>query len=201
MFLTHKDSMGWVNTVVTCPYNDRWRRYRKIVAQSFRKETVKQFFPTQEREAARFLGALLTEPENYMAHFRLWVYRLNLAFRINMFDINTAISCAARTFLSTLYGIEIKTAHDPVSADITNPRCPFIYWPVNHRCWKSHGDGCVRCSTRKLLGRFLPNPYACAVSFSKYTKLSESQICSWMVSWSRMEKICAEGQEANRWNG
>ncbi|KAF9526910.1 cytochrome P450 [Crepidotus variabilis] len=85
--------MGWENTVVTCPYDDRWRRYRRLISQSFRKSAVNQFFPIMEREVGRFLGALLEEPENYMEHFRF---------------------AAARSFLLNLYGIEIKTANDPL---------------------------------------------------------------------------------------
>ena len=53
------------------PYNERWRRFRRITAQSMRKDAIKQFHPIQEREVARYLGSLLKDTDNYMANFRL----------------------------------------------------------------------------------------------------------------------------------
>jgi len=53
------------------PYNDRWRRFRRICAQSMRKDAVKNFHPIQEREVGRYLGTLLKDPDHYMQNFRL----------------------------------------------------------------------------------------------------------------------------------
>ena len=67
--------MGWDKSVVTAPYGELWKRYRRIAAQSLRKEAVPQFYPGQEREIARFLGSLLTRPEQFVEIFRLCVSR------------------------------------------------------------------------------------------------------------------------------
>ncbi|CAA7260722.1 unnamed protein product [Cyclocybe aegerita] len=85
--------MGWEKSVVTGPYSDRWRRYRRMTAQSLKKEAVKRFHPVQEREIARFLGSLIEEPTQFMKNFRF---------------------AAARSLLMNMYGIEVKEAHDPI---------------------------------------------------------------------------------------
>ena len=56
-------------------YSERWKRYRRIAAQSFRKEVAPQFYPVQEREISRFLSNLLTRPEQFIEDFFLCVAR------------------------------------------------------------------------------------------------------------------------------
>ncbi|KAF8149460.1 cytochrome P450 [Crassisporium funariophilum] len=85
--------MGWVKAVTMAPYNDRWRRYRRMLAQSMRKEAVKQFHPIQEREVARYLGSLIKDPEHFMENFRF---------------------TAGRSLLYNVYGIEVDEANDPI---------------------------------------------------------------------------------------
>jgi len=63
--------MGWSQAVVMAPYGDRWRRFRKICAQSMRKDIIKHFHPVQEREVGRYLGTLLDDPDHFMENFRL----------------------------------------------------------------------------------------------------------------------------------
>jgi cytochrome P450 len=63
--------MGWDKSVVTAPYAERWKRYRRISAQSLRKEVVGQFYPLQEKEISRFLASLLQQPERFLENFRL----------------------------------------------------------------------------------------------------------------------------------
>ncbi|PPQ90628.1 hypothetical protein CVT25_006611 [Psilocybe cyanescens] len=85
--------MGWHQAVMMAPYNERWRRFRKICAQSMRKDVVKKFHPVQEREVARYLGTLLHDPLHYMENFRF---------------------TAGRTLLWNIYGIQINEANDPI---------------------------------------------------------------------------------------
>uniref|UniRef100_A0A8H7Y6Y8 O-methylsterigmatocystin oxidoreductase n=1 Tax=Psilocybe cubensis TaxID=181762 RepID=A0A8H7Y6Y8_PSICU len=85
--------MGWHKAVMMAPYNDRWRKFRKICAQSMRKDVVKKFHPVQEREVARYLGTLLHDPLRYMENFRF---------------------TAGRTLLWNIYGIQIEEANDPI---------------------------------------------------------------------------------------
>ncbi|KDR67546.1 hypothetical protein GALMADRAFT_105800 [Galerina marginata CBS 339.88] len=85
--------MGWSQSVVMAPYNDRWRRFRRICAQTMRKDAVKQFHPIQEREVARYLGTLLKDPKHYMANFRF---------------------TAARSLLWNIYGIQVNESNSPI---------------------------------------------------------------------------------------
>ncbi|KAF8885508.1 cytochrome P450 [Infundibulicybe gibba] len=87
--------MGWQRSVTLAPYTDRWRRFRKIMAQALRKEVVKQYWPGQEREIRRFLGLLIAEPdpERCLHNFRF---------------------AAGRNLLMSLYGIDVKKADDPI---------------------------------------------------------------------------------------
>ncbi|KIM45541.1 hypothetical protein M413DRAFT_442214 [Hebeloma cylindrosporum] len=88
--------MGWSQAVVMAPYNDRWRRFRRICAQSMRKDAVKHFHPIQEREVGRYLGTLLKDPEHFMENFRL---------------------TAGRSLLRNIYGIEVTGgANDSIIA-------------------------------------------------------------------------------------
>ncbi|KAF8907819.1 cytochrome P450 [Gymnopilus junonius] len=85
--------MGWNKAVMMSPYNDRWRRFRRITAQSMRKDAIKQFHPIQEREVARFLGSLLEDPDHYMENFRL---------------------AAGRSLLWNVYGLPVDDSNNPI---------------------------------------------------------------------------------------
>ncbi|KAF8971248.1 cytochrome P450 [Flammula alnicola] len=85
--------MGWDKSIVTAPYDERWRRYRRISAQSLKKEVVNQFYPLQEKESARFLGTLVEQPDRFLENFRF---------------------AAARGLLMAIYGIDVKEEHDPM---------------------------------------------------------------------------------------
>jgi cytochrome P450 len=63
--------MGWSQAVVMAPYNDRWRRFRRLTTASMRKDAAQQFHPVQEKEVARYLGSLVEDPEHFMENFRL----------------------------------------------------------------------------------------------------------------------------------
>lgn len=53
------------------PYNDRWRRFRRLTMQSLRKDVSHQFHPVQEKEVGRYLDSLLKDPDHFMENFRL----------------------------------------------------------------------------------------------------------------------------------
>ncbi|KAF9050355.1 cytochrome P450 [Panaeolus papilionaceus] len=85
--------MGWKNAVTLSPYGDKWRKFRRMCAQTMRKEAVKVFFPIQEREVSRFLGTILEEPTKFMENFRF---------------------TAGRSLLISVYGIHVDGAKDPI---------------------------------------------------------------------------------------
>ncbi|KAF9568160.1 cytochrome P450 [Agrocybe pediades] len=85
--------MGWNQAVVMAPYNDRWRRFRRICAQSMRKDSIKHFHPVQEREVGRYLGTLLDDPEHFAENFRF---------------------TAGRSLLWNVYGIQVGASNDPI---------------------------------------------------------------------------------------
>ncbi|KAF8878001.1 cytochrome P450 [Infundibulicybe gibba] len=85
--------MGWERAVTLAPYDDRWRRFRRITAQAMRKGAVQQYWPGQERDIRRFLGSLMTEPETFLANIRF---------------------ASGRNLLGSIYGVDIKTADDPI---------------------------------------------------------------------------------------
>ncbi|KAF9483149.1 cytochrome P450 [Pholiota conissans] len=85
--------MGWSQAVVMAPYNDRWRRFRRLTTAAMRKDAAKQFHPVQEKEVARYLGSLVKDPEHFMENFRL---------------------AAGRSLLYNFYGIDVKGADDPI---------------------------------------------------------------------------------------
>ncbi|KAF8971244.1 cytochrome P450 [Flammula alnicola] len=85
--------MGWSQAIVMAPYNDRWRRFRRLTTAAMKKDAAKQFHPVQEREVARYLGTLLNDSEHFMQHFRL---------------------TAGRSLLFNFYGIDVSGSNDPI---------------------------------------------------------------------------------------
>jgi cytochrome P450 len=65
--------MGWIKSVVLAPYNDRWRRYRRMMAQSMRKGAHERFWNTQEKVVHKYLHDLLENPEKFLDDLRLYV--------------------------------------------------------------------------------------------------------------------------------
>lgn len=63
--------MGWSQAVFMAPYNDRWRRFRRLTTAAMRKDAAHQFHPVQEREVGRYLDSLVKDPEHFMENFRL----------------------------------------------------------------------------------------------------------------------------------
>lgn len=56
-------------------YNDRWRAYRKNIAQYMgTRNAVTSFQPMQEEENRRFLKGVLNQPEKLMDHIRTYVF-------------------------------------------------------------------------------------------------------------------------------
>ncbi|KAF9526561.1 cytochrome P450 [Crepidotus variabilis] len=83
--------MGWDNAITLCPYGDKWRKYRKICAQSMKREVVKQFQPVQEKGAVHYLKMLLDDPSNFKSNFRF---------------------AATRSIMWNMYGVEITDPKD-----------------------------------------------------------------------------------------
>ncbi|KAF8877999.1 cytochrome P450 [Infundibulicybe gibba] len=79
--------MGWSASVTLGPYDDRWRRFRRIMAQAMKKGTGDQ----------AFLGSLLAEPDKFLVNFRFGAGRnlLKSLYGIDVEKANDPIILAA----------------------------------------------------------------------------------------------------------
>ncbi|KAJ7175924.1 cytochrome P450 [Mycena filopes] len=73
------------------PYGDRWRRYRRIFQQHFRRDTSREYLPIQTKKVHRLLQGLLTSPEEFRELIK---------------------TLAAAIIMSTVYGYEIEPVND-----------------------------------------------------------------------------------------
>ncbi|KAJ9647671.1 hypothetical protein H2204_000301 [Knufia peltigerae] len=65
------EMVGWENTLGLCPYNYRFRAFRKKMAKIIgTKSSASQFNKLQEAEAGHFLLHVLEKPENLLEHIR-----------------------------------------------------------------------------------------------------------------------------------
>ncbi|CDO76234.1 hypothetical protein BN946_scf184644.g8 [Trametes cinnabarina] len=64
------DLMGWGETVVLMPYNERFKNYRRLLKVGLNKQVTREYYPLMEKEIARELVWLLDKPDAYEDHFR-----------------------------------------------------------------------------------------------------------------------------------
>ncbi|KAI0356908.1 cytochrome P450 [Trametes cingulata] len=64
------DLMGWGETVVLMPYNDRFKNYRRLLKVGLNTQVTRDYWPLMEKEIARELVWLLDNPDAYVQHFR-----------------------------------------------------------------------------------------------------------------------------------
>ncbi|KAI0387367.1 putative cytochrome P450 oxidoreductase OrdA-like protein [Hypomontagnella monticulosa] len=65
------EMMGWERALGLCPYDSRFRMYRKIMGRVLgTKAAVAQFNTLQEAEVGHFLLHVLDDPENFIQHTR-----------------------------------------------------------------------------------------------------------------------------------
>lgn len=62
--------MGWGETVVLMPYNERFKNYRRLLKVGLSTQVTREYWPLMEKEIARELVRLLDSPDAYVQHFR-----------------------------------------------------------------------------------------------------------------------------------
>lgn len=65
--------MGWSRAITNHPYNDKWKRCRKLMQGSMNKDIMKQYFPALEKDSRSYLLQLLDSPDHFFEHTRLCV--------------------------------------------------------------------------------------------------------------------------------
>nr|BED42964.1 cytochrome P450 monooxygenase [Trametes versicolor] len=64
------DLMGWGETVVLMPYNERFKNYRRLLKVGLNTHVTREYWPLMEKEIAHELVWLLDNPDAYVQHFR-----------------------------------------------------------------------------------------------------------------------------------
>lgn len=62
--------MGWGDSVVLMPYNDRFKNYRRLLKTGLNAHVTREYWPLMETEISRSLGRLLDNPQDYVHNFR-----------------------------------------------------------------------------------------------------------------------------------
>ncbi|KDQ14673.1 hypothetical protein BOTBODRAFT_159106 [Botryobasidium botryosum FD-172 SS1] len=83
--------MGWARVASSCPYNETWRRYRKLMHTIIHKGAIQKYHPWLERDARVCLSQLLESPERFLEHVRLFAGKVTVMFT---------------------YGIEVRSSGD-----------------------------------------------------------------------------------------
>ncbi|KAJ7675686.1 cytochrome P450 [Mycena polygramma] len=83
--------MGWDFNFTFLPYGEKWRQYRKLFNQHFRRGAITTYRPVQLRKIHDLLRGLLSTPEEFDAHIK---------------------TVAAAVIMATVYGHDIQPTHD-----------------------------------------------------------------------------------------
>ncbi|KAJ7653505.1 cytochrome P450, partial [Mycena rosella] len=84
---------GWDFNLTFMPHTDKWRQYRRLFHQHFRRDAVASYRPIQMKKVHDLLRGLLPSgtPEDFFAHTK---------------------TVAAAIVMATIYGYDIKPTHD-----------------------------------------------------------------------------------------
>jgi len=83
--------MGWGFASGFMQYGEKWRKYRRVFQQSFRRDAAVKYRPTQLKKIHNLLQNLLASPDDFMIHYK---------------------TMAAAVIMSTVYGYDIAPAND-----------------------------------------------------------------------------------------
>ncbi|KAJ7644019.1 cytochrome P450 [Roridomyces roridus] len=83
--------MGWDFNLGLIPYGDKWRQYRRVFHQYFRRKSVPVYHPIQLRKVHNLLRGLVSTPQDFYAHTKTY---------------------AAAIIMAAVYGYDIQPVHD-----------------------------------------------------------------------------------------
>ncbi|KAJ7928082.1 cytochrome P450 [Mycena leptocephala] len=83
--------MGWDFNFTFMSHTDKWRQYRRLFHQHFRRDAISKYRPIQLKKVHDLLRGLLSTPEDFVAHTK---------------------TVAAAIVMATIYGYDIKPTHD-----------------------------------------------------------------------------------------
>ena len=67
--------MGWKDTLVLIRPGERFRRFRRMFHEVIgSRAAMKKFSTSQQMETHRFLRRVLSQPADFAAHIRQWVF-------------------------------------------------------------------------------------------------------------------------------
>ncbi|KAJ7366634.1 cytochrome P450 [Mycena albidolilacea] len=83
--------MGWDFNFSIMRYGEKWRKYRRLFHQHFRREAIPAYHPVQLKKIHGLLRGLLSTPEDFVEHTK---------------------TLASAIIMATIYGYDIKPEHD-----------------------------------------------------------------------------------------
>ena len=69
--------MGWGWSFGMMNYGEQWKRHRKLFHQHFNQNAVDKYQHIQMRESRALLRRIRTNPDQFMDHIRMYVYRVS----------------------------------------------------------------------------------------------------------------------------
>ncbi|KAJ6508848.1 cytochrome P450 [Mycena sanguinolenta] len=83
--------MGWNFAIGLMPMGDKWRRYRRMFQQHFRRDVSRTYRPIQRKKIYMLLQGLLSSPEEFREHLK---------------------TLAGAIIMETVYGYSVQSTND-----------------------------------------------------------------------------------------
>ncbi|KAJ7250827.1 cytochrome P450 [Mycena haematopus] len=91
--ITMVELMGWDFALGLLPLGDRWRRYRRMFQQHFRRDISRNYCPIQMKKIHQLLLGLLSSPQEFREHLKTQVIYSSI-------------------IMATVYGYEVQPSND-----------------------------------------------------------------------------------------
>jgi hypothetical protein len=105
--------MGWDFVTSFKPYNDQWRKHRRILHQSYRSAAVGSYRPMVLDNSRELVQNLIESPEEYSMHFRKYVFHIVTSF---IWPVYFLVSFAASVVMKVTYGYQTAPKNDGLVA-------------------------------------------------------------------------------------
>lgn len=93
------------------PFGRRWRLHRKLARVALSPEALKSYESGLMEIAAMMNRSFIESPAEFIDHVRLYVFLPS-----NSISHSYSSSAAGQVIMSTMYGISVQSAENPVSS-------------------------------------------------------------------------------------
>lgn len=104
----YSELLGRKHVVLSQQYDERWRKYHRLLTKALSRKAILDFVPAQESASNRLVESLLKTPELFEQHIRTSVEMAKLFFFVT--DCNRRY--ASRVIMQIAYGYDVQGDND-----------------------------------------------------------------------------------------